>query len=170
MSVIVRDKSVPLLVLTGLPFSSPNGILEKCTEKEVPQLGIVPFFLRKIDYNPLILLHFNSVMLPKASRNACGLNIHHSLGETIGIKEFDILMGKIIGMRILLIEDDEKIASFVVKGLKQAGMAVDHAADGEAGLDYLLATKYDAAIVDIMLPKMDGMTVIQKARDRKITT
>lgn len=79
-------------------------------------------------------------------------------------------MGNVVGMRILIIEDDEKIASFVVKGLKQAGMAVDHASDGEAGLDYLLATKYDAAIVDIMLPKMDGVTVIQKARDRKVAT
>ncbi|HEY4491949.1 MAG TPA: response regulator, partial [Acidobacteriota bacterium] len=55
-------------------------------------------------------------------------------------------------MRILVIEDDDKIASFVVKGLQQAGMAVDRAASGEEALDLLLATKYDVAIVDIMLP------------------
>ncbi|HJZ10602.1 MAG TPA: response regulator transcription factor, partial [Acidobacteriota bacterium] len=73
-------------------------------------------------------------------------------------------------MRILVIEDDEKIASFVVKGLQQAGMAVDRAASGEDALDLLLATKYDVAIVDIMLPKMDGVTLIQKARNQKITT
>lgn len=73
-------------------------------------------------------------------------------------------------MRILVIEDDEKIASFVVKGLQQAGMAVDHASNGEEGLDFLLATKYDAAIVDIMLPKMDGVTLIQQARNKKVST
>jgi len=73
-------------------------------------------------------------------------------------------------MRILVIEDDEKIASFVIKGLQQAGMAVDHASDGEEGLDLFLATTYDAAIVDIMLPKLDGVTLIQRARSRKIST
>ncbi len=79
-------------------------------------------------------------------------------------------MRNIVGMRILVIEDDEKIASFVVKGLQQAGMAVDHASNGEEGLDFLLATKYDAAIVDIMLPKMDGVTLIQQARNKKVST
>ena len=73
-------------------------------------------------------------------------------------------------MRILVIEDDEKIASFVVKGLQQAGMAVDHASNGEDGLHLFLNTTYDAAIVDIMLPKLDGVSLIQKARARKIAT
>jgi len=73
-------------------------------------------------------------------------------------------------MRILVIEDDEKIASFVIKGLQQAGMAVDHASNGEDGLDLFLATTYDAAIVDIMLPRLDGVTLIQRARAQKITT
>jgi DNA-binding response OmpR family regulator len=71
-------------------------------------------------------------------------------------------------MRILVIEDDRKIASFVVKGLKQNGFAVDHAADGESGLALGLATPYDAAIVDVMLPKLDGLSVVQEWRGRKI--
>jgi heavy metal response regulator len=73
-------------------------------------------------------------------------------------------------MRILVIEDDNKIASFIVKGLQQAGMAVDHAADGEDGLHLALNEKYDAAVVDIMLPKLDGLSVIQKMRDSKVKT
>jgi len=67
-------------------------------------------------------------------------------------------------MRILVVEDDEKIASFVVRGLKQAGYAVDHAADGETGLALAESTDYDAAIVDIMLPKLDGISLVKRLR------
>ena len=67
-------------------------------------------------------------------------------------------------MRVLVIEDDPKIASFLVKGLKQSGFAVDHAADGEAGLSLAETTNYDAAVVDIMLPKLDGLSVVQRLR------
>ena len=65
-------------------------------------------------------------------------------------------------MRILLVEDDPKIASFIVKGLRAAGYAMDHAADGEEGLHLALSEPYDAAIVDIMLPKLDGLALIRK--------
>jgi two-component system, OmpR family, response regulator len=71
-------------------------------------------------------------------------------------------------MRILVVEDDNKIASFVVKGLKQAGYAVDHCADGEEGLTYAETTSYDAAVVDVMLPKLDGLSLIQRLRSKKI--
>ena len=71
-------------------------------------------------------------------------------------------------MRILVIEDDKKIASFLVKGLKQNAFAVDHAEDGEAGLDLALHTPYDAAVVDIMLPKRDGLSVVQELRRAKL--
>ena len=71
-------------------------------------------------------------------------------------------------MRLLLIEDDEKMASFVVKGLKEAGYLVDHASDGELGLGLALNDVYDGAIVDIMLPKLDGLSVIETLRERKI--
>jgi two-component system OmpR family response regulator len=73
-------------------------------------------------------------------------------------------------MRLLLVEDDLKIASFVSKGLKEAGYAVDHAADGEDGLHLSSTEPYDAAIVDIMLPKLDGLTLIERLRDQGIET
>ena len=59
-------------------------------------------------------------------------------------------------MRILVVEDDKKIASFVVNGLKQSGYAVDHCADGEDALFQAETIGYDAAVVDLMLPKLDG--------------
>jgi len=71
-------------------------------------------------------------------------------------------------MRILVVEDDNKIASFVVKGLKQVGFAVDRAADGEEALILAETTSYDAAVVDIMLPKLDGLSLIQRLRAQKI--
>ncbi|MCX5906869.1 MAG: response regulator transcription factor [Deltaproteobacteria bacterium] len=73
-------------------------------------------------------------------------------------------------MRILLVEDDVKIASFIVKGLKASGYAVDHAADGEEGMDLALTQPYDTAIIDIMLPKLDGLSLIARMRKEKIRT
>ncbi len=73
-------------------------------------------------------------------------------------------------MRILLIEDDLKIASFIIKGLKEAGFAVDHANDGERGLDLAVTEPYDAAIIDIMLPKRDGLSVVEQMRQEKLNT
>jgi len=73
-------------------------------------------------------------------------------------------------MRILLIEDDLKLASFILKGFKEAGFAVDHCADGEDGLHMALSEPYDAAIVDIMLPKLDGFSLIDELRRHKNTT
>ena len=73
-------------------------------------------------------------------------------------------------MRILVVEDDNKIASLIVKGLKQAGYAVDRCADGEEGLVFAESTAYDAAVVDIMLPKLDGLSLVQRLRAKKIRT
>src|SRR5665213_1242130 len=73
-------------------------------------------------------------------------------------------------MRILVVEDDDKIASFVVKGLKQTGYAVDRCADGEEALLLAETTAFDAAVVDIMLPKLDGLSLVQRMRSRKIPT
>ncbi len=67
-------------------------------------------------------------------------------------------------MRVLVVEDDAKIASFVVRGLKQAGYAADHAPDGETGLALAESTDYDAAIVDVMLPKLDGISLVKRLR------
>jgi len=68
------------------------------------------------------------------------------------------------GMRILVVEDDKKIASFVVNGLKQGGYAVDHSSNGEDGLFRAQTVAYDAAVVDLMLPKLDGLSLIQQLR------
>ena len=73
-------------------------------------------------------------------------------------------------MRILVVEDDVKIASFITKGLKAAGFAVDHAADVEEGLHRALTEPYDTAIVDLMLPKLDGLSLIERMRKEKIRT
>ena len=73
-------------------------------------------------------------------------------------------------MQVLLVEDDKKIASFIVKGLKQEGFVVDHATDGEDGLHLGLHKPYDVAVIDIMLPKLDGLTLIEKMRSKKVAT
>ncbi len=73
-------------------------------------------------------------------------------------------------MRILVVEDDSKIASFVVKGLKQSGYAVDHCVDGEEALVVAETTPYDAAIVDLMLPRLDGLSLIQRLRVKNLRT
>ena len=73
-------------------------------------------------------------------------------------------------MRILVVEDDKKIASFVVNGLKQSGFAVDHASDGEDGLFRAQTIAYDAAVVDLMLPKLDGLSLIQQLRAHGVRT
>ncbi|HLE17465.1 MAG TPA: response regulator transcription factor [Syntrophales bacterium] len=73
-------------------------------------------------------------------------------------------------MRILLVEDDVKIAYFIIKGLRSAGYAVDHAPDGEEGLHLAITQPYDTAIIDIMLPKRDGLSLIEEMRARKVNT
>jgi two-component system OmpR family response regulator len=72
-------------------------------------------------------------------------------------------------MRLLVVEDDPAIASFLVKGLKEAGFAVDHAASGGAALEMASRESYDLAIVDLMLPGMDGLALIEELRRRRIT-
>jgi two-component system, OmpR family, response regulator len=73
-------------------------------------------------------------------------------------------------MRALIVEDDQTIAAFLVKGLKEAGFAVDHAPDGEAGAQLAATVPYDVAVVDLMLPRRDGLSLIQALRARGIST
>jgi heavy metal response regulator len=70
-------------------------------------------------------------------------------------------------MRVLLVEDDQKIAGFIRKGLEQAGFAMDHAGNGEDGLHLALSESYDLAIIDIMLPELDGLELITELRRQK---
>lgn len=73
-------------------------------------------------------------------------------------------------MRVLVVEDDKKIAAFLADGLKQATYAVDVAPDGTEGLHLATATNYDAAIVDLMLPGLDGLALIERLRTKRIAT
>jgi two-component system OmpR family response regulator len=73
-------------------------------------------------------------------------------------------------MRILVIEDDNKIGSFIQKGFREAGFTVDLADDGSTGLSLFLENRYDAAVVDIMLPSPDGLTIIETIRQQGIHT
>jgi two-component system OmpR family response regulator len=73
-------------------------------------------------------------------------------------------------MRALVVEDDATIADFVGRGLREAGFAVDQTPDGESGLRAALQSPYDVAIVDVMLPRRDGLSLIDELRRRKIAT
>jgi DNA-binding response OmpR family regulator len=73
-------------------------------------------------------------------------------------------------VRVLVIEDDDKIASFIVNGLKQAGFATDHSANGEDGLQRAATGQYDAAVVDLMLPQLDGLSLIERLRQQEVNT
>ena len=71
-------------------------------------------------------------------------------------------------MKLLLIEDDQVIADFIQKGMKEAGFAIDHMLDGQMGLSAALNYTYDLAIIDLMLPKLDGISIIDRIRQKKI--
>jgi two-component system OmpR family response regulator len=73
-------------------------------------------------------------------------------------------------MRALIVEDDATIADFLAQGLREAGFAVDCATDGEAALGRTRQQAYDVAIVDLMLPKRDGLSVIDEMRRHGIST
>jgi two-component system OmpR family response regulator len=73
-------------------------------------------------------------------------------------------------MRILIVEDDRKIADHLAKGLREAGYAVDKVYDGEEGLIHGLSTNYDAAVLDLMLPTRDGLSILEQWRTEKVIT
>ena len=73
-------------------------------------------------------------------------------------------------MRILVIEDEKNLNDIIVKRLKVEHYGVDACYDGAEGLDYILATEYDAIILDVMLPKINGFDILKKIREKKIKT
>ena len=79
-------------------------------------------------------------------------------------------MVKVLPMHILVVEDEKKVASFIKKGLEEEGYAVDVASDGEEGLAHALVGVHDLIILDIRLPKMDGLRVLQALRQEKVAT
>ena len=73
-------------------------------------------------------------------------------------------------MRVLVVEDDRSIAGFIAGGLRQEGFAVDVAEDGVAGLELARAGPYDAAVVDVMLPRLDGLSLVTALRHAGVAT
>jgi DNA-binding response OmpR family regulator len=73
-------------------------------------------------------------------------------------------------VRVLLIEDDPTLADFIAQGLREAGFAVDVAADGDSGLRAAIESPFDAAVVDLMLPRRDGLSVIEALRAKGLRT
>ena len=73
-------------------------------------------------------------------------------------------------MRLLVIEDEQKVASFIKQGLEEEGYAVDHAGDGASGLQIALQGLHDVIVLDVMLPKLDGLSVLQQLRQATIAT
>ena len=73
-------------------------------------------------------------------------------------------------MRLLVIEDEQKVANFIKQGLEEEGYAVDHAADGVSGLQMALEGLHDVIVLDVMLPKLDGLSVLQQLRQANVTT
>lgn len=69
---------------------------------------------------------------------------------------------------MLVVEDDPAISSFLAKGFEENGFAVDQTASGEEGLAFAQATNYDFGVVDLMLPGLDGLSLIERLRDRQI--
>ena len=68
-------------------------------------------------------------------------------------------------MRILVVEDDREAAAYLTRGLKESGHIVDHAPDGQDGLHLAIGGSYDVAIVDRMMPRMDGLTMVRRMRE-----
>lgn len=73
-------------------------------------------------------------------------------------------------MRLLIVEDDIKIAALIEKGMREAGFEVDVCHDGNSGLAQGLTGRYDAAVIDIMLPGLDGLQVIEQLREKRVST
>jgi len=67
-------------------------------------------------------------------------------------------------MRILVVEDDREAAAYLTRGLKESGHIVDHAPDGQDGLHLAMGGNYDVAIVDRMMPRMDGLGMVKRMR------
>lgn len=73
-------------------------------------------------------------------------------------------------MKLLIVEDDPKIAALIEKGMGEAGFEVDVCDDGNSGLEKGLTGSYDAAVIDIMLPGVDGLTLIAQLREQRVST
>lgn len=73
-------------------------------------------------------------------------------------------------VRVLVVEDDVEAAAYIVKGLRESGHVVDHAADGDDGLNLAMSGQFDVLVIDRMLPKQDGLSVVSSLREEGRTT
>ena len=73
-------------------------------------------------------------------------------------------------MKILVVEDEKKVASFIKRGLEEEGFSVDVAYDGEEGRYMAENNQFDLIMMDVMLPKKDGLTVVREIREHRITS
>src|SRR6187200_1552074 len=80
------------------------------------------------------------------------------------------LIDGINAMRLLIVEDDKKLAAFITRGFQEAGFAVDCCDDGEEALIMAESNEYAAAVVDIMLPRLSGLDLVRKIRERRDNT
>jgi DNA-binding response OmpR family regulator len=101
------------------------------------------------------------------------INLHPDYSFNENFEVWALANGKIIikrvfSLRILVVEDEKKVASFIKKGLEEEGYAVDLAADGREGLVLALDGIHDLIVLDLNLPKLDGLEVLQELRKAKI--
>ena len=73
-------------------------------------------------------------------------------------------------MRILVVEDEKKVASFIQRGLEGEGFTVDVAYDGESGVELGAKNSYDLILMDVMLPKMDGLSAVKALREKDVAS
>ena len=97
---------------------------------------------------------------------------HHALMSAVYSAQGgpDLISCRGTELRVLVVEDDPSIAQFLRQGLHEAGFGVDVAVDGEEGEEHTLAIEYDAIILDILLPKRDGLSLLRRIRERGIKT
>ena len=81
-----------------------------------------------------------------------------------------MLTYEVKNLRILIVEDEARIAAFIKRGLEEESYSIDIASDGEEGLEWISSFPYDLIIMDIMMPKMDGVTLCKKVRGKGIAT
>ena len=113
-----------------------------------------------------------SVVNDRGERQAWTLNdatVNKRFVSLVKVRQALAFMVRMSPVRILVVEDEKKVASFIKKGLEEEGYAVDVAADGEEGLALGLTRVHDLIILDIRLPKMDGLHVLQALRQDDVT-
>src|SRR2546423_8367368 len=101
--------------------------------------------------------------------DSCNITVFLRRSFKTGEEQISVIMKRPSGkptMRILVVEDEEKVASFIKKGLEQSAYTVDLADNGEDGLEMARSNEYDAIVLDIMLPGMDGLQIVRELRSR----